>query len=75
MEWNRNNWISWSYSEQICREMNAWYLWAFHRDKKNLCVIKAGVKQQMKYLYSCFLEAFFLTAGIATHCLDGEFGH
>lgn len=28
--------------------------------KKNLCVIKAGVKQQMKHLYTCFLEAFFL---------------
>lgn len=75
MECNRNNWISLSYSEQICGEMNDWYLWAFHKDKKNLCVIKAGVKQQMKYLYTFFLEDFFLTAAIATHCLDGEFGH
>lgn len=36
--------VSLTYSEQICREMNAWYLWAFHGDKNNLFVIKKGVK-------------------------------
>lgn len=37
MYWNRNEWVSLGYSEQICGKMNAWYLWTSHRAKKNLC--------------------------------------
>lgn len=37
MYWNRSEWVSLDYSEQICGKMNACYLWTSHRAKKNLC--------------------------------------
>lgn len=50
---------------------NEWLVFmGFPQGQKKLCVIKDGVKQQMKYLYTCFLEA-----AVATHCLDREFAH
>lgn len=58
--WNRNNWISLSYPEQICGGMYAWYLWAFHGDKKEfMCDQSRGETANETSLYLLFRGFFF----------------